>query len=145
MTPGAAWFWGLLCVAVGSVPILQLAGYLPAPPDPPFFVFGCVGLVFGGGGVAVILQYGLANSAASRLAQILQYALSLVVTGAMTSIVGWIAFGPGERRFTFNLPFIPQQVGSILGRALFGVATAMMAGVFLLFAVVGASRLSKPE
>lgn len=141
LTPRAAWFWGFVCLIAGLIPILQIAGYVPIPPNAPFGIFIAVGLVFLGGGVAVILQYGLPATGTSWLAQTVQYVLSLVVTGAMTAIAAWIAFAPGERRFTFNLPFVPPQVGAILGRLLFGVGTVLMVGVFLLFAIAGARRI----
>ena len=65
----------------------------------------------------------------------------------MTAIVGWIAFGPGPRRFstTISLPFMTQSwmSGELSGRVAFGVAAMLLAAMFVGCGAVGIERLRR--
>jgi hypothetical protein len=64
--------------------------------------------------------------------------LALIITGVMTAVFGWVAFAPGERRFSTNIPFLPPRAVEVLGRLAFGVSTVLLLGILALFAIVGA-------
>jgi hypothetical protein len=136
-----AWALAIVFGVVGAVPLLQEAGWLPSSvnAEDPRWVLVCVGSVFIAGGLAIANQYGFQRRTYGLA--LLQYVLSLVITGAMTALAAWIAFGSGERRFRTNLPFLSPQVSSALGRLAFGLGTLLMIGVFVVFAVAGARQL----
>src|SRR5262245_57079269 len=110
---------GLLTVVMGIFLVLQNSGLLSAavvlPTDPPPWLGACAGVVFVAGGIAVVLQslpsakmaHGafLADTPLWVRSTIL--ALSLTIVGGLACIGGWIAFGPGQRKF--------HVVGLVLG------------------------------
>lgn len=141
MTPLMAWTMGFLCQAVGLAPILQVAGYLPSEPTASRWAMISAGTVFMAGGLAVIATYGLRPGRSWRLPSAFRYVLLLAITGLMTALAAWVAFGSGPRPFILNVPFLPSRAGSILGRAAFVLSTILMAAIFLVFAIAGAIRL----
>src|SRR5262249_54815769 len=104
VSPSMAWALGALFSFVGIVPILQVLGYLPVG-DGPHWLMVCVGVMFIAGGLAIAVQYGLQQR--GPVLAVVQYLLSLTITGTMTITAGWVAFAPGERRFRTNVPFLP--------------------------------------
>src|SRR5581483_879666 len=148
LTPRQAWFCGLATIVLGVVPIVHVTRWGTKPPDAPAWVVDCAGLAFVAAGMAIIAGYampdrrreGAVTGSARLQPSVFQYLLSLVITGAMTIIAGWIAFGPGERRFSTNIPFLPPAAGAIVGRVGFGIAAILMVGMFALFAIAGTGR-----
>ena len=158
MTPRGAVIVGLLCVACGVVPILGGLGVISIKPTAgtPGWIAVCVGVLFVLFGAAVINGYAVAGGAApdgnlpagTRFGVLLtSYLLGLGITGLMTTIFGWIAFGPGERHFSssFSLPFVSKQWGSsdASGRILFGIVAAVSFAIFVRGAFVGARQLRR--
>jgi hypothetical protein len=138
-----AWAVGFVCLAVGLTPILQVAGFFPIAPDSSHWVMVGVGTLFIAGGAAVVVGYGFSRGAdASRALAVAQYVLALIITALMTAVAGWVAFAPGERRFTTNVPFLPPGAVELLGRLAFGVSTVLLLGILALFAILGARRLT---
>lgn len=115
-----------------------------------------VGVAFILGGAATIVGYGLAGGATADgqlppgpplAVRLIQLTLGLGITGIMAALAGWLAFGPGERRFgvTVSLPFIAiGDAGSeIVGRIAFGVWAGAAALLFVVFAVAGARHIAR--
>ena len=71
-----------------------------------------------------------------------QYILALIITALMAAVVAWVAFAPGERRFTINVPFLPPAAVELLGRLAFGVSSLLLLGILALFAILGARGLT---
>ena len=67
------------------------------------------------------------------------------IVGLLALIINWIAFGPGERRFSggLALPFlsVSAPAGEWSGRAAFGVGALLMDLVVVCLAVRGARQL----
>src|SRR5690242_14903115 len=143
VSPGMAWAIGALFGVVGTVPFLQEGGWLPVPmgAEGSRWLLVCAGALFLAGWLAIVMQYGLQRRTYARA--VLQYFLFLVITGSMTALAGWVAFGSGERRFRTNVPFLSRQAATTLGRVGFGFATLLMFGMFVLFAVLGGHQLLK--
>ena len=142
MSPGMAWALGFVCLAVGLTPILQVAGFFPIAPNSSRWVMVVAGTLFIAGGAAVVVGYGFPRGAGARHAlAVAQYFLALIITALMAAVAGWVAFAPGERRFTINVPFLPPRAVELLGRLAFGVSTVLLLGTLALFAIVGARGL----
>lgn len=136
--------FGLLCVALGVTPVLQAAGLIAAASNSSPWTTISAGLIFLAGGAVIIVDYALAPSEVggrSRIVPVLQYLLSLVVTGAVAIVAAWIALGPGERGFAVAVPLLPAAASEVVGRAVFVVASMLTFCIFLLFAVAGALDL----
>jgi hypothetical protein len=143
MSPGMAWALGFVCLAVGLTPILQVAGFFPIPPGSSRWVMVGVGTLFIAGGAAVVTGYGFPRGEGAPRALIMaQYVLALIITALMTAVAGWVAFAPGERRFTINVPFLPPGAVELLGRLAFGISTVLLLGIVALFAILGARGLT---
>ena len=113
-----------------------------------------MGLMFVMAGLAIALDYGIAGGVGpdGDLPQGTPMAVRIGnlifgggIVGLMTSVFGWVAFGSGPRHFssTVALPFVAvrQQSGELSGRIAFGVATVLMAFMFLACTYVGIERL----
>src|SRR5215470_12700537 len=121
LSPGMAIVLGIVCALMGLVPILVAAGVMSTekPVDAPAWVLVCAGLAFVLAGTALVVGYGIADGAtpdgdlpsgAPFGIRMTQYLLGLGITGSIAGIVSWIAFGPGERRFTATmLLLLPQR------------------------------------
>ena len=146
MSPGMAWAMGAVCLAVGLTPILQVAGVFPIAPDSSRWPMLGAGALFISGGAAVVVGYGFPRRpGTSRAFASAQYVLALIITCLMTALFGWVAFAPGERRFSTNIPFLPPRAVALLGRLAFGVSTILLLGILALFAIVGARGLTSRD
>ena len=143
MSPGMAWALGFVCLIVGLTPILQVAGFFPIAPDSSRWVMVGVGTLFIAGGAAVVVGYGFPRGAGARhVLAVAQYILALIITALMTAVAAWVAFAPGERRFTMNVPFLPPGAVELLGRLAFGFSSFLLLGILALFAILGARGLA---
>jgi hypothetical protein len=140
---GAVIAMGLLFLAVGMIPVLAMLGILPhgnAPSDPaPNWIGWAIGLMFGGGGVVIIIKgiaggYDQTSGALPDTAPIFLRAihdlLTVAIMCALAAVFTWVAFGPGARHFTVSGGdssggFATQTSGSgdILGRIAFGIGS----------------------
>ena len=166
VTPRGAVVLGLLLATGGVVPILAGSGLIPVQPTEgtPGWIVVCAGAVFVLAGAAVINGFAIAGGTAPDgdlpantplLVRLAQYVFGLAIIALMTTISGWIAFGPGERRFstTIAVPFLAlRSSGSDLsGRIAFGVGTLILAAILVTsaFAVVrrlcGISKSSRSD
>ena len=150
LSPKAAVAWGLFCALIGAIPILGSLGILELDnaPDVPDWVIGCAGLLFVMAGAGIVNGYAIAGGVGpdgdlrrgTPLAvRLIQYALGLGVIGLFAAIFGWIAFAPGERRFssTLSLPFLTRSSsgGDMVGRVLFGIVAVGSVVPFVALAI----------
>ncbi len=146
LSPGAALIIGLLYIIGGAVLMLGAIGLVPLPLSRGVsaWIGGGVGLLLILGGIAVINGYaiggGAMNENAPASARSTQNVLAFGICAVLAAIIGWIAFGPGERHFStsINLPFLsPNGVsGEWIGRAAFGIGTLMVAGMAVAIVVM---------
>lgn len=152
-SPRSRIVFGLLFVAAGVMPILSGMGVIsvkptPGTPAPPWLLI-CVGLSFALAGVAIVTDAVAGHHRRGRTprVQLIQYLLGLAVGSLLTAPFFWIAFGPGERRFssTLYIPFLAyREAGSeITGRIAFGACAVMMSAVVIALALSGARRLRR--
>jgi hypothetical protein len=157
LSRGGALAMGSLFVACGVFPILIGTGVVaPSTGDAPGWVGTAAGALFIFAGFDIILDYAIAGGVgpdgdlkpgtptAIRVANLI---FGLVIVGLLTSIFGWVAFGPGERHFTstLTLPFMPLrwQSGELSGRIAFGGAAVLGAVMFVACGVSGVRRLHR--
>ena len=155
LTPRGALVIGLLFAACGVVPILSALRLIPLRPTEgtPGWVAGCTGVLFVLAGAALINGYAIGGVTSDGdlsprtpfATRLVQYLLGLAIVGVMTTICGWIAFGPGPRHFStvIAVPFMATRSagGSLSGRILFGIATVLLATMFVGLGWSGARRL----
>jgi hypothetical protein len=155
-----AFIFGLLFIACGMMPILMSTGILrsTATPGTPLWVGFCAGLLFVFGGVAIVVDYGVADGVGPDgdfkpgtpfMIRVANYVLGLLIMGLPIAVFGWVAFGPGPRAFSSSLalPFISKRwVSSELsGRLAFGAGTLVMVFMFIACGVVGLRRLRRTD
>jgi hypothetical protein len=122
----------------------------------PRGLLALVGVMFVLGGAATIVGFVVAGGATADgqfppgtplAVRLTQLSLGLGITAIMAALAGWIAFGPGERRFglTISLPVITisDAADEITGRIAFGVWAGAAALLFAIFAVRGARHISQ--
>ena len=138
---------GLLCAAVGLYFVLVGFGLFPIPGGKanlhsPLWIVVCAGLAFLLGGVAVIIQFfGRANpqgelpADAPAWMKAAQPLIGIAIATSLAMVGTWIAFGPGERQFSSNVP----GVGAMVGRAAFGLG-AIICWLFVLALVMRAKK-----
>jgi len=106
---------GLGLIAIGLTPSMSATPGMGIVGVPAGLVFAC-------GGVLVLLP--------ERLAQLRLPIAALMIT-ALAGMFGWVAFGPGERRFTGSFgaggAALSWTGGEIAGRAFFGLFALLSA------------------
>ncbi|MFW6089081.1 MAG: hypothetical protein ACODAB_04965 [Gemmatimonadota bacterium] len=150
--------FGTLFLAAGLM-ILSIAFewiYVdPASIHAPRWVLGICGVMFLVPGV-VALYFGVRNgrgggARSGRRARedafsVVGWLTGLVISGGMTVVAGWIAFGPGERAFSGSVGVGGVAVGGsgqseTVGRWVFGIC-AVLVGLFTVWGLVyGVRRL----
>lgn len=144
-------FLGLVCFAIGTLPLLTVLGILPHRQD----VSGSIpwtswllGLVFWCTGLLVIMRgfTGRANGARGELPAnaprmlLGAYALlSIAIVFSLAVVFTWVAFGPGPRHFVVSfggLWTVTSGVGDAIGRGAFGLVSVLFWGFLCLMVVV---------
>jgi hypothetical protein len=123
----AALVFSALCFATGAAVFALGAGWLDADPrgqQAPPWVIMTAGIMFFAGG---FVPLGLAFSFGERLNELTGF----IVGSAFAAILNWIAFGSGERTFTFWLsaggkPLSGGSGNEVIGRVCFGVGAALI-------------------
>jgi len=157
LSPKGSLIVGLIFGAFGVVITLGGLGVLHMTPSEdgptPPWVLVCVGLMFAFMGAAFIVGSVAGVSGADSdypagtpfSVRLIQYLLGLAITGCLTAVFTWIAFGSGERHFstTVTLPFAVHRgaAGDTSGRVWFGTAAVLMWIFLLAVGVSGARRL----
>ena len=122
LSPTGKLIWGLVCGAMGLLVIAigihsALSTWQPLASQD--FVFLPAGLIFVFGGALLALPPGRADL--NRL-----FGALLITAFAVT--LDWIAFGPGERKFSGGISLgvdIPLPVNETFGRVVFGIPAAI--------------------
>jgi hypothetical protein len=70
--------------------------------------------------------------------------LSLGIVVSLATIATWIAFGPGERKFSSSIPFLPAWLNEPLGRTVFGFGAVLTWLVLVLMAVMAFRSRRRP-
>jgi hypothetical protein len=155
LSRGGAVAMGVAFIACGVPPVLIGLGILhPAGELPPAWVPIAAGLLFVFAGIAIVLDYAIADGiapdgdfpAGTPLAiRAANLVLGLAIVGLMTSLFGWVAFGSGPREFstTISLPFWYSHGRSseLTGRIAFGIATVLFALMFVACGISGVRQL----
>lgn len=158
MPPAVGVLMGTAFLGAGLAIILIALDWIHVDPSSihaPRWVLGVCGAMFALPG-AWILYHGLANAVgggppAERpedgdAFRVVPWLIGMVITGGMTAVAAWVAFGPGERTFGGGAAIGPLHVGGSSsetpGRAVFGVG-AVLVGAFTVWGVVyGIRRLA---
>ena len=116
LPPGARIAVGLVVLAVGAA-LAAFGGGAIAHPAPDLRIVALpAGMVFVFAGVLVLLP--------ARLAAF-QLPLTALMTTALAVVFDWVAFGPGERRFSGSASVpgisVSGQTSELAGRAFFGL------------------------
>jgi hypothetical protein len=153
----AALLAGLFCMAAGCPPILMALGLVTSTlaPGVPAWMGVAAGLLFVSGGAAVIVGYVVAKGVGPDgdlppgtpfLVRATQYLLGFCIVGLLFAIGSWVAFGPGERRFstTFSSPLGAESgtTSARTGRIVFG-AGAIATGIFWVYSTIVSVRRLK--
>jgi len=148
--------FGLLTVAIGTIPLLAALGILPsrppAPGDAPAWLGWAIGLAFFLAGIVVILRSfaGADDSsaelpaAAPRVLRAVYDALAAVIPVLLAVLLSWVAFGPGERQFSVaagsgGIAMAVGGGGQVIGRVAFGFG-AVLARVIVAGMMVSLAR-----
>lgn len=143
----------------GGTAILGVAlGWIHVDPDSvhaPRWVLGVLSAMFALSGIGAF-YYGLVNGAREgpRPARdedgapfpVFSWLIGLAITGGMTAVAAWVAFGPGEREFSGGIGIGWISVGGsssgTSGRVVFGIG-AVLVGLFTLWGLIyGLRRLA---
>jgi len=123
LSPAGKRAWGLVCGAMGLLVIaIGIRSALTAwhPLASQDFIFLPAGLIFVFGGALLALPPGRADL--NRL-----FGALLITAFAVT--LDWIAFGPGERKFSGGISLagigLPLSVNETFGRVMFGIPAAI--------------------
>lgn len=154
LSPKATLGFGLLVAAVGAFVVLQALGVIPAGRmNAPRWVGVLAGLVFNLAGIAVIL--GVIGGArpngelppnAPLWVRLGAFLLGLTIFASFAMIGSWIAFGPGARSFSTNVPFLMSgSANEIGGRIVFGFGAVLTWLCTLGFAVAAGRKLLGPR
>ncbi|MDX1392740.1 MAG: hypothetical protein R3195_00045 [Gemmatimonadota bacterium] len=140
--PAPLWF-GATFVIAGAGIIGVGSGLIPVDPSSvhaPGWVIILCGGVFGLSGVAACL--------AGRTEEWVGEVLVLALMIGFATVFSWVAFGPGERRFSGGAAVggvgVTGRVGSAVGRIAFGLGALMMWAIVAAVASKLAKRLRGP-
>jgi len=128
---------GVLFAGIGLYFVLVGVGVLPVPGGPrnlnaPLWVVVCAGLAFLLGGLAVIVgaagganEKGTLPKNAPAWMKAAQQLLVIAIFGVLAAMGTWVAFGPGDRQFSGNVPLF-GGIGEFVGRGVFGFGAVVM-------------------
>jgi hypothetical protein len=145
---------GLVALALGLFIILSVFGVIPSRgnTDGERWMGVIAGMAFVFGGLAVVIQTcakatpdGDLPSTAPIWVRATLRLLSLAIVVSLGVIGTWVAFGPGERKFSSSIPFLPAWLNEPLGRTVFGTGAILIWIILIAMAVVGARNLRGPK
>lgn len=127
-----------------ALPFLLMGGFItgigmewfpydPAKVHAPLWVIAIGGLLFVAGGCAVL-------SATYTRNEKVQQVFGLAILVGLAIISNWVAFGPGERRFTSSTSFngavtSSREVNDRTGRVVFGIGAVVLDFAIIAFMV----------
>ena len=98
------------------------AGIIPVEPGSihlPRWMLIFVGLPFASVGLYIL------SLSVESLAWVKDY-VALIIFTSFACITDWVAFGPGNRVFESNVPFLAEE---LLGRIVFGIGGVFLTGI----------------
>src|SRR5437899_6298793 len=129
VSPQMAWFLGAICVIAGGAVVAASILADDARMEAPRWVVSAAGAAFLLAGLALVKSYAF-DHGMGQPADVWSPLLGALVCSCFTLIAGWIAFGPGERRFrvsgSFLFLWLPPSVIEWLGRAVFGLGALLV-------------------
>jgi len=147
LSPAARFFFGLLCLAAGILPVLASFDIGPLGRDSingPAWLGAAAGGVFIVAGIALML-----GEDGSRSDHPLSYVLLACILGAFAAIANWIAFGPGPRECTMAVVGVAFESDSpangIACRAGFGIGAGILDGFLIWLAAGAAQKFGAPS
>jgi hypothetical protein len=132
------YYMAAIAAATGVYFLLIGTHLLPIPgrhsnQHEPLWLALCVGLAFFLASIAIVIQtLGHANATgnlppeAPRWMSAVQYLIGLAVFVCFGAIMSWVAFGPGERRFSGSLLFFDRNTNAMIGRTAFGICAVLI-------------------
>jgi len=148
---------GLLGMAVGSIPLWSILGYLPhgpvSPNSAPDWIGVLIGLMFFFAGMMVIVKSltgdpyspdGELPATAPPAMRLVYDAMMMTVLISFAAVFSWVAFGAGTRHFSVSVMAAGAAAslhggGDTMGRMAFGFA-AIVAWLFVGSAAVSIVR-----
>ena len=131
-----AWFLGAICVITGGAVVAASILADDARMEAPRWVVAAAGAAFLLTGLALVKSYAF-DDGTEQPADVWSPFLGALVCSCFALITGWIAFGPGERRFrvrgSFLFMWLPSNVIECLGRIAFGLGALLVALLTLVF------------
>jgi hypothetical protein len=122
---------GAILIGIGALLLVIAAGVITLPGKPmaaPAWVVAACGMASILGGVLCLLQ----ALGASQRAPTYSLLVTLMLI-AFAAIPGWVAFGPGERRFSRSLVvglfWREGEASEVEGRVVFGVFAVALAAL----------------
>ncbi len=132
---------GVMTMAMGAVGILAGLGVLPRGHGDPSVPLAdqqavgiTIGVVFAAGGATAVL-----TAFPGRAVRLLSSLLGFVIVVGLTSLLGWVALGPGSRGFSSPLAFLGPGVNEVSGRIMFGLG-ALLGLLIIAMMVRGVGR-----
>jgi MFS family permease len=116
---------GVLLIMGGTAVVALAVGWIPSAPEKfnaPRWVVGAAGMMFALAGALMLIPEGGKSALGAFLGATMASLFALVG--------GWVAFGPGERRFSGAVASggaaMQTDVGEYLGRGAFGVGALIL-------------------
>ena len=127
---GVKWLFGPVMLGAGGLGLAAAFGWVglgPSRAHAPMWLIGAIGLAFASMGL-VLLTDGI-----EALRRVRGW-LGFVFLVSFASVFNWVAFGPGERRFTTSTSFgsggigvsTVAEGGELGGRIAFGVFAVLL-------------------
>lgn len=162
VSPGGGCGLGGAYLLAGSVIVMVATGHLPveeASVHAPRWVIGVMGGIFTLCGITLLYHGARAHLDPGwspegrdhdRFPLVSWLTGSLIFTG-FAAVMGWVAFGPGDRAFSGGLGIVGVFVSvsggvqEALGRVVFGLVAALAGGVSIWSWIHGLRRLGRLE
>jgi hypothetical protein len=153
---------GLLGMAVGSIPLWSILGYLPhgpvSPNSAPDWIGVLIGLMFFFAGMMAIARSltgdpyapdGELPATAPPALRLVYDAMMMTVLISFAAVFSWVAFGAGTRHFQVSVMAAGVSTsthggGDTMGRVAFGIA-AMIAWLIVVNAALSIMRRWFPQ
>jgi hypothetical protein len=131
-----AWLFGAAAILTGSAVLGASIWADDARMEAPRWVAAAAGAVFVLAGLAVVKGY-VWDRGVERPDDVWSQLFGTLICSGFAGIAGWVAFGPGERRFRVSGPiplqWLPPAVNDWLGRGAFGLVAGLAGLLALLF------------
>jgi hypothetical protein len=147
---------GILAAAMGLFIVISAIGMIPsrisAGVERSIGVVAGMAFVFGGLAVVIQTWVRVMPAPAGDLppnkpfwVRTTLHLLSLAIVVSLATIGTWVAFGPGERKFSSTIPFLLAWLNEPLGRTVFGFGAMLTWVILIVMVVMGFRSLRRPK